>query len=374
MAAKQQSQQLQTVLLAQKGDIKQTKLPSKDITFEAIKKLLKSKHDVELLGTYEYQTYQLYLFGAIDGKEGTENEHELPPPHDSILAFGDILVIASQTNNYMNPVPFTSANFEKFYQYILEGLDEDDEDAEEEDGVDDAEEGILDEENDDAIELEGGGDELEEDDMVEHVEEEHRPIPKKKAISKSKQPSILLSPDFKELTDTNNEDPNHKRSLVRGIIKNLLSSLNSDELEMAIYKASLKEAEKKNIIPHWKNSLFETNYMILSRKIIGNLNDASYVKNTRLIQRLQDGEFTYEELALKNYYELFPESWKELSDRLIMREQRLLEGNKGMATDQFKCHGCGKRECTYYEMQTRSADEPMTIFITCLNCGKRWRQ
>ena len=55
-------------------------------------------------------------------------------------------------------------------------------------------------------------------------------------------------------------------------------------------------------------------------------------------------------------------------------EKRQLEGNKSMATDQFLCTRCFKRECTYYEMQTRSADEPMTIFINCLNCGQNWRQ
>ena len=367
-------QQIQTVILAQKGETKQVKIPSKDITLDIIKKTLKSKFEVELLGTYEYQTYQLYLFGAIDGKEGTENEHELPPPHDSILAFGDILVIASQTNNYKTPVAFTTANFEKFYQYIFEGLDEEEED-EGENEVDDDEDGVLDEEAEDDEDHEVNDEEVEDEDNYEEaVEEQHRHVPKKKAVAKSKQISILLSPDFKELTEDSIEDPRGKRSLVRGLINKLLSAIDSDALEKSIYKASLKEAEKKNIIAHWKNSLFETNYMIISRKIIGNLNDKSYVKNTRLIQRLKDGEFTYDELTLKNYYELFPESWKELSDRLIMREQRLLEGNKGMATDQFKCHGCGKRECTYYEMQTRSADEPMTIFITCLNCGKRWRQ
>ena len=47
--------------------------------------------------------------------------------------------------------------------------------------------------------------------------------------------------------------------------------------------------------------------------------------------------------------------------------------NMMAATDQFKCYKCKKRKCTYYEMQTRSADEPMTTFVTCLSCGNRWK-
>ena len=42
-------------------------------------------------------------------------------------------------------------------------------------------------------------------------------------------------------------------------------------------------------------------------------------------------------------------------------------------TDMFRCGKCKKRNCTYYQMQTRSADEPMTSFITCLSCSNRWK-
>jgi len=39
----------------------------------------------------------------------------------------------------------------------------------------------------------------------------------------------------------------------------------------------------------------------------------------------------------------------------------------------FRCNRCKSYKTTYYEMQTRSADEPMTVFITCHNCNSRWK-
>ena len=35
-------------------------------------------------------------------------------------------------------------------------------------------------------------------------------------------------------------------------------------------------------------------------------------------------------------------------------------------TDQFKCGKCKQRRCKYYQMQTRSADEPMTTVLLLL--------
>ena len=44
------------------------------------------------------------------------------------------------------------------------------------------------------------------------------------------------------------------------------------------------------------------------------------------------------------------------------------------ATDEFHtCRKCKKNLCIYYQLQTRSADEPMTTFVTCLSCGNNWK-
>jgi transcription elongation factor S-II len=39
----------------------------------------------------------------------------------------------------------------------------------------------------------------------------------------------------------------------------------------------------------------------------------------------------------------------------------------------FTCKKCKQSKTTHYSLQTRSADEPMTVFVCCLVCGNRWR-
>ena len=74
-----------------------------------------------------------------------------------------------------------------------------------------------------------------------------------------------------------------------------------------------------------------------------------------------------------SYVSTFPENWKVLIDKKYERDKILYESKPEAMTDQYKCGKCKKRETSFYELQTRSADEPMTTFITCLNCGHRWR-
>ncbi|KAI1642971.1 transcription elongation factor [Daldinia loculata] len=42
-------------------------------------------------------------------------------------------------------------------------------------------------------------------------------------------------------------------------------------------------------------------------------------------------------------------------------------------SDSLECSNCKKKMVSYTQAQTRSADEPMTTFCECMNCGKRWK-
>ncbi len=72
--------------------------------------------------------------------------------------------------------------------------------------------------------------------------------------------------------------------------------------------------------------------------------------------------------------ELYPEYWQPMVEEQMKRENTMLEGDKDGGCDMFKCKKCKKARVKYYELQTRSSDEPMSIFVTCLNCGHNWRE
>jgi transcription elongation factor S-II len=93
--------------------------------------------------------------------------------------------------------------------------------------------------------------------------------------------------------------------------------------------------------------------------------------------KLLSGEWTPKKY-LEQPTELFlTEKQKSEEAQRVERKMKAVEAaaNAGYnITQLFKCERCGKRDCTFYELQVRGADEPTTKYITCLNCKNTWTQ
>jgi len=98
-----------------------------------------------------------------------------------------------------------------------------------------------------------------------------------------------------------------------------------------------------------------------------------YVDNKDLISKIKEGKIKVGELADMDEHKLFIDKWRDILDDKMKREKIIKEAIQETYTDQFKCPRCYKRKANYIEVQTRSADEPMTTFLTCLECGKKWK-
>lgn len=367
------------LILTQKAEVKVGKINLGNDTTLQLKHIqvhLKKKTEIEALGTYAYKQYTLFLFGYTKGRAGSENKHELPPPHDTTLAFGDIILVASKNeNSFAQPVTFKVEDYETFYSRAFGGFEDLDEDELEEDEVE--EEEVVEEEVLDVIDAEETEDTFEIQSYVseEEIVQVKKEKKKKASASSNINVSQFIHPD-KQLNESSVPNTIRIKTLesLTKIFTNILSDDECYNLEYSIYKAVLNESEKKHIIKDWTIVSFVQLYKMYVRRIIGNLSSSSYVNNTELIQRYKSKEVIFDEICNMDHYSLYQSKWNERIEHQKLIEKRQIEGNKSMATDLFLCTRCYKRECTYYEMQTRSADEPMTRFISCLNCGKNWRE
>ena len=91
------------------------------------------------------------------------------------------------------------------------------------------------------------------------------------------------------------------------------------------------------------------------------------INNRTLLPSILRGEINPQTVAFLNMQDLHPKNWKHLVDKNNLRDKILYTVN---TTDEFKCGRCGEKKHTYYITQTRSADEPATVFYTCINCLK----
>lgn len=146
------------------------------------------------------------------------------------------------------------------------------------------------------------------------------------------------------------------------------------DIEIGIFNWCIQYATENEIVRAWKNPKFVNLYMEKSRSVISNIDPESYIQNAKLKKRIEEKEFLPHELAFMKPENIYPERWRDAVECLMKKFENAYENKTQAMTNMFTCGKCKKKECTFYEMQTRSADEACTIFVRCINCGNSWRQ
>ena len=152
------------------------------------------------------------------------------------------------------------------------------------------------------------------------------------------------------------------------IIDNFDSYINclpiSMQIEKGLFEFSLNYI--KTSLLEWLE--FYPVYMDKFYEICENLDmNNEKINNRTLLPALLEGSISAQTVPFLKMYQLHPLRWKHIIDKNNLRDLTLYTVN---TTDEFKCGRCGERKHTYYITQTRSADEPATVFYTCINCKK----
>lgn len=153
----------------------------------------------------------------------------------------------------------------------------------------------------------------------------------------------------------------------------LLGAIKGQELPEGVTDSSCQEIAT-NLEQAIFNQFNQTNqrYKNQVRSRVFNLKDK---KNVRLRTNLLTGILSAEKLAKMTSEELANDEIKKERETFIKQgiNDSQLAQVEGTKTDMLKCGKCGKKNCTYNQLQTRSADEPMTTFVLCNECGHRWK-
>jgi len=160
------------------------------------------------------------------------------------------------------------------------------------------------------------------------------------------------------------------RENIRGKLQDILCITDdsiSVNLEKGVFNYALHEAGRKKIVKKWENPQFVTIYIDRLRSVYMNL------KSETLLLQVKSGEIDSKMVGSMTHQDFNPEKWRLMIEKKMKRDASKYNDNIQASTNMYTCRKCKSTRCTHYEMQTRSADEPATIFVTCLDCGKHWR-
>lgn len=143
-------------------------------------------------------------------------------------------------------------------------------------------------------------------------------------------------------------------------------------LEVCLWNWTVKTCERDGLPLYWDNPRVRYRYTNRALSLEFNLKNPG---NPGLLQRVLSRDLSVKAFAAMTPQQMWPEHWEPVYQKVAMRQlRREADVDATNAPDgAYTCSKCKSKKTVYTSIQIRSADEPMTNFVRCLNCGKSWK-
>jgi len=346
------SKMVSGVVVAVSGTVTDVSIPAKTTdVLDWIRKKYKN-HNIQFQGKLQDPTKEtrwLSIFASISEDDENINQHMLPSPFDEETYGGSIVILATESENQddyeksiSNYVNLKPDEYETLYSEWTFDIEEEQEEIEQ--GEEDDETDVIADDID-----------IEEDEPIVNHPAVHviRPI-------QVKTKDVFVACAIRDKVTENFTE---------------LLGEQASEFEEQLLKHVQDLAIKDGIEVDWSNRVFWNLYRNKAIYLYENLKGLnSYVQNKQeWLSKLKDHSISYKDFIDMNAIDMCPQRWKAAIEKIIEMEKKLYAKNTAASIFMW-CSSCKKKaKCDYYQMQTRSADEPMTTFVTCLECDKKWK-
>jgi transcription elongation factor S-II len=144
-------------------------------------------------------------------------------------------------------------------------------------------------------------------------------------------------------------------------------------IEKSIFNWAVTRVNGIGDAPSWESKLFRETYKNRMLSVLWHVNNS----DVDIVKRLAEKKFKSTEIVHMTPDRLWPNGpYGKSKETKRVHEAHLQAINaeeKEKYTGMFRCGKCKSMKTTYYQMQTRSADEPLTTYVTCMNCMNRWK-
>lgn len=145
-------------------------------------------------------------------------------------------------------------------------------------------------------------------------------------------------------------------------------------LELATYNWLLRACERDGIPRYWEDAKLRYRYTTKALSIVANLKRDDGALLARLLDP-DDTGVTVKKLVDMTPQQMRPAFWAQQYEKTMKHQLRRESplNLEDVPDGVFECGKCREKKTVYRCMQIRSADEPMTIFVSCLKCGENWK-